>query len=156
LLLSRPLAERRQSKIVLRHKGAVPTVKANAPKLAKVFSSLIEYALRHSRTGAEIDVQVALKHKTALVSVRAAGPGMPMDEIQDVFTPFRKSHTPLSTAGPGTGLGLAIAKRVVEWHGGQIEMKTTDGTGAAFYVSLPSSPGPPITHCANILEPCKS
>jgi signal transduction histidine kinase len=152
LLLSGPLAECRQSKIVLRHKGAVPTVQADAPKLAKVFSSLIEYALRHSQTSAEIEVQVALKHKTALVSVRAAGPGVPIDEIQDVFTPFQKSHTPFSTAEPGTGLGLAIAKRVVESHGGRIEM-VGDGTSAAFYVSLPSSSGPSIAHSANISQP---
>jgi signal transduction histidine kinase len=155
LLLSGPLAERKQAKIVLRHQGAIPTVKADAPKLAKVFSSLIDYALSHSPSRAEIEVQVVLKHKTAFISVRAEGAGIPLDEAHDIFTPFRKSRPPVTTAQPGTGLGLAIAKRVVEWHGGQIEMKVDDGTSAAFYVSLPSSPAPPIRHSANILQPCK-
>jgi signal transduction histidine kinase len=156
LSLSRPLAERKQSNLVLRHKGAAPTVQADAPKLAKVFSSLIEYALQHSQSSAEIEVQVALRHKTALVSVRAEAPGIPRDEIQDVFAPFRKSRARIAVGEPSTGLGLAIAKRVVEWHGGQIEMKVGDGASAAFYVSLPSAPERAIAASANILQPTKS
>lgn len=156
LLLSRPLAERKQSNLVLRHKGAAPTVQADAPKLAKVFSSLIEYALQHSQSSAEIEVQVALKHKTALVSVRAEAPGITRDEIQDVFAPFRKSRARIAVGEPSTGLGLAIAKRVVEWHGGQIEMKVGNGMSAAFYVSLPSAPERAIAASANILQPTKS
>jgi two-component system, sensor histidine kinase and response regulator len=155
LLLSRPLAERKEAKLVLRHKGAAPTVKADAPKLTKVFNSLIEYALQHSQSSAEIEVQVVLKHKTALVSVRAEGSGIPFDDTQDVFTPFQKSRTRALAVQPSTGLGLAIAKRIVEWHGGQIEMKVGDGMSAAFYVSLPSSTGLPLIRSANILQPTK-
>jgi len=156
LSLSRPLAERKRAKLVLRHKGTAPTVKADAPKLAKVFNRLIEYALHHSQSNAEIEVLVALKHKTALVSVRAEGPGILPDETDDVFAPFQKSRTRAAASEPSTGLALAIAKRVVEWHGGQIEMKAGDGKSTAFYVSLPSTPELPIARSANILQPCKS
>jgi two-component system sensor histidine kinase/response regulator len=156
LLLSCPLAERKRAKLVLRHKGAVPTVKADAPKLAKVFNKLIEYTLQHSRSSAEIEVHVVLKHKTALVSVRAEGSHIRPDEIPDVFAPFQKSRTRETAGEPSTGLGLAIAKRIVEWHGGQLEMKMNDRMGAAFYVSLPSTPEVPVARSANILQPCKS
>jgi signal transduction histidine kinase len=156
LLLSGPLAERKQAKLVLRHKGAAPTVKADAPRLAKVFHSLIEYALHHSRGSAEIEVQVAQRNKTALVSVLAEGPGIPLDEISDVFTPFQKNRTRAVAGEHNTGLGLAIAKRIVEWHGGRIEMKAGDGVSAAFYVSLPSTTELPQTRSSNILQPSKS
>jgi len=151
--LSRPLAERKRAKLVLRHKGPLPAVKADKQKLAKVFNSLIEFAVQYSQSDAEIEVQVALEHKTALVSVRAEGPGIPPDELPDLFRPFQKSRAQTAAAEAGTGLALAIAKRIVEWHGGQIEVKIGDGTNVAFYVSLPSTPEPPTKRSANILQP---
>jgi two-component system, sensor histidine kinase and response regulator len=156
LALSRSLADRKHTKLVLRHKGPVPTVTANALRLAKVFNSLIECAIYYSRSSGEIEVQVALKRKTALVSVRADGPGIPPAELEDLLKPFQKSRTTADGWKPSTGLGLAIAKRIVEWHGGQIEMKVGDGTRTAFYVSLPSAPDLPIGRFTNILQPCKS
>jgi signal transduction histidine kinase len=155
LLQSRPLAERKEVKLVLRHKGAAPTVKADAQTLVKVFSCLIEYALERSQSSAELEVQVSLRHKTALVSVRAEGPGIPLEDTQHVFTPFQKSRTRTTAPLPSTGLGLAISKRVVEWHGGQIEMKVGEGMSAAFYVSLPSITDFPLARSANILQPTK-
>ncbi len=150
---SRPLAEQKQTKLVLRHKGQLPTVKADALKLAKVFNSLIECAVQYSETNAEIEVQVAQKHKTALVSVRTDGPGIPPDELPDFFVPFQKRRMRITAGEPSTGLGLAIAKRIVEWHGGQIEVKIGDGKTVAFHVSLPSDPEFPTPPAANILQP---
>jgi signal transduction histidine kinase len=140
-LLSRSVAERKQAKLVLRQKGAVPSVQADAPKLARVFHSLIEYVIEHSHSNTEIEVQVALKHMTALVSVRVEGAGIARDEIQDVFARSPKKRTRVAAGELSTVLKLAIAKRIVESHGGQIEMRV--GRNVAFYVSLQATSDPP-------------
>jgi signal transduction histidine kinase len=60
------------------------------------------------------------------------GPGIPADAISKVFDPF------FSTRDDGTGLGLTIVHRIVDEHGGHIEVTSDAGAGTAFTVSLPA------------------
>ena len=129
-------------------------------RLKQVLLNLTANAIRHTAVGGVyLRVSAASREEGRSIlrfDVVDSGAGLDPQKSAHIFDAFVQAQQSSARTHGGTGLGLAIAKRVVEWHGGQIEMKTTDGTGAAFYVSLPSSPGPPITHCANILEPCKS
>jgi signal transduction histidine kinase len=68
--------------------------------------------------------------------VRDNGPGIP-DELQEqVFRPFFTSKE------TGTGLGLALTRKVVEAHGGEIELNSVPGDGAEFVITLPKERGP--------------
>jgi signal transduction histidine kinase len=74
-----------------------------------------------------------------LLTVRDHGPGVPPADRVRIFEPFHTSKT------RGTGLGLAVASRIVELHGGRIDVvEAGDGEGGAlFRVFLPSHPPPP-------------
>ena len=63
--------------------------------------------------------------------MRDNGPGIPHDAIDLIFSPFHTSRE------KGTGLGLPITKKLVEAHGGSIEVKSSLGSGAEFLVTLP-------------------
>ena len=66
------------------------------------------------------------------ISVRDHGPGIPAEERAAVFEPFRTSKA------KGTGLGLAVVGRIVEAHGGTVELADAPGGGALVRVVLPA------------------
>lgn len=67
-----------------------------------------------------------------MLEVEDQGPGIPADSLERIFDPFFTTKAP----GKGTGLGLAIVHRIVEAHGGRIEVANT-GHGALFRVRVP-------------------
>jgi signal transduction histidine kinase len=71
------------------------------------------------------------------ITVRDTGPGIPPEEHESIFEPFRQSKRGL-IAGGGTGLGLSISRRLVEAHHGTLTVESESGQGAAFIVSIPA------------------
>ena len=63
--------------------------------------------------------------------VRDNGPGIAPDSLARIFSPFYTSKE------RGTGLGLAISKKMVDAHGGSIEVQSSSGAGAEFTVTIP-------------------
>ncbi len=66
------------------------------------------------------------------------GPGVRPHDRKRIFEQFYRADDLLSRRTEGTGLGLAIAKRIVEWHGGKIEVESREGVGSTFRVLLPA------------------
>jgi len=75
------------------------------------------------------------------VEIRVAdrGPGIPADEQRQIFEPFFRGRRALQDQIHGTGLGLNLAKRIVEAHGGSIQVKSAAMKGAEFIVRLPAA-----------------
>jgi len=63
-----------------------------------------------------------------------SGPGIPTDQIAKIFDPFFTTKSP----GKGTGMGLSIAHTIVDEHGGVIDVKSKEGKGTVFTVTLPA------------------
>jgi signal transduction histidine kinase len=76
------------------------------------------------------------------VEIRVAdrGPGIPADEQPHIFEPFFRGRRPLQDQIHGTGLGLNLARKIVEAHGGSIQVKSAAMKGAEFIVRLPAAP----------------
>jgi signal transduction histidine kinase len=72
--------------------------------------------------------------QVAVIEVEDTGPGIPIELQEKIFEPF------FSTKGDGTGLGLAIATRIVDKHGGRLELDTELGRGTVFRIILPACP----------------
>ena len=73
--------------------------------------------------------------RAVVVQISDTGPGIPEALKEKVFEPF------FSTKEDGTGLGLSIAQRIVEEHGGRLELRSREGQGATFIVTLPVREG---------------
>jgi signal transduction histidine kinase len=76
------------------------------------------------------------------VEIRVAdrGPGIPADEQAHIFEPFFRGRRALQDQIHGTGLGLNLARKIVEAHGGSIQVKSATMKGAEFIVRLPAVP----------------
>lgn len=101
--------------------------------LANVIGNAIDALVDAGTTEPRIDVRGGqnLAHTEAWLTVTDNGPGIPAENIGKVFTPFYTSKA------SGTGLGLALSKKIVEEHGGSIEVKSPPGSGAEFLITLP-------------------
>jgi signal transduction histidine kinase len=81
----------------------------------------------------------------AAVEIRVAdrGPGIPADEQEHIFEPFFRGARAVQDQIHGTGLGLSLVKKIVEAHGGSIQVKSEPMQGAEFIVRLPAAPAAP-------------
>jgi signal transduction histidine kinase len=108
-------------------------------RISQVLNNLIGNAMKYSPASGTIDVAVEREESGASVAVTDCGVGIPAEELGRLFEPFHRASNVRKIA-PGVGLGLSVAKRVVERHGGRIEVRSEPGRGSTFRVFLPSCP----------------
>ena len=115
----------------------LPTIAADTASLGEVFSNLIDNAIKYSNEGGAIVVDVSSKGDTIEFAIQDHGIGMPSSVVSNLFQKFYRSHRSRETVA-GTGIGLYISKAIVESHGGTISVRSEDGHGSTFIVSLPT------------------
>jgi two-component system sensor histidine kinase ResE len=103
--------------------------------LDRVIDNLVGNAVKYSRPGDSIEVEVNRDHKRAILTVGDHGPGIPRESIERIFDRFYRVP---GTGESGAGLGLALVKEVVDWHGGCIFIDSEPGVGTTFSVELPA------------------
>ena len=114
------------------------TVQGDPDRLRQVFVNLLSNAVKFTPNDGSITLRAHQEQRLIVVDVIDSGMGISKDFAAFVFEPFRRSDGAKSY--PGLGIGLAISKRIVEAHGGSIEV-TSDGpgSGSTFTVRLPSA-----------------
>lgn len=115
----------------------LPTVAADTASLGEVFSNLIDNAIKYSNEGGSIEVTGQSKGDSVELSIQDHGIGMPSNVVSNLFQKFYRSHRSRETVA-GTGIGLYISKAIVESHAGTISVRSEDGHGSTFVVSLPT------------------
>lgn len=115
----------------------LPTIAADTASLSEVFGNLIDNAIKYSNEGGPINVSAISKGDTVEWIVEDRGIGMPSNVMSNLFQKFYRSHRSRETVA-GTGIGLYISKAIVESHGGTISVRSEDGHGSTFIVSLPT------------------
>jgi len=103
--------------------------------IKRVVANLIQNALRYSDDDITIEVNESSNNKVITFSVIDQGPGIPESEVSRLFQPFTQGDT--ARGGEGSGLGLAIIKRIVDSHGGTIQLRNGASSGLIASVSLP-------------------
>jgi signal transduction histidine kinase len=111
-------------------------VKVDPGKIEQVLNNLLSNAIKYSPSDTTILVSVDHNPDEIIVSVRDQGPGIPGEEQQGLFNPFRTTSIRPASGEPSTGLGLYIARRIVEEHGGRIWVESDTGKGSAFSFTL--------------------
>jgi signal transduction histidine kinase len=134
-----PIAESRQSKIVLTAPSGFLTVRAEAEDLEIIWSNLIENAVRYSPNHTDINVTAGRYNGSVIVTVEDNGPGLSASEIPKIFDRFHRGDSSRSRETGGFGLGLAIAKAFAECYGGSISADANQPKGTRIQVALPSS-----------------
>jgi signal transduction histidine kinase len=105
--------------------------------LRKIFKNLISNAIRYTQDSGNIEVSLEKIESKYVVKVADNGPGIPASEQTNIFKEFYRTPSARKLISEGTGLGLAIVMRMVELHGGDIQVDSQEGKGATFTVHLP-------------------
>ncbi|WP_110183244.1 ATP-binding protein [Nocardioides solisilvae] len=116
------------------------TVLGDPEELRRVVENICGNAVKYSRPGGGVAVEVGQAGRTAFVAVTDQGLGISRQDQAHLFSPFHRSSNPDALSVPGTGLGLAISRRIVELHDGTIEVDSELGVGSTFTVRLPLRP----------------
>jgi two-component system, OmpR family, sensor histidine kinase KdpD len=119
--------------------GDLPLVRADASQLERVFSNLIENAVKFSPPGTPVRITAGIGSGRVTVRVIDRGRGVPPQHRSQVFEPFFRGR---GDTGSGSGLGLAIARGFVEANGGHIVLQSDADRGTSFAVSFPVVPQP--------------
>jgi signal transduction histidine kinase len=106
-------------------------------KIEQVLNNLIGNAIKYSHPDSTITVKVFIENDQIVTQIIDQGQGIPEDEIQDIFYPFKKTSVTPTSGEASHGLGLAIVKKIIEGHNGQIGVLSEHGKGSTFYFMLP-------------------
>jgi signal transduction histidine kinase len=123
----------------------LPLVMGDPMALQQAFRNLLHNAARHGAGDSRwvgVSASRAGTHAKLALEIRVAdrGPGIPADEQAHIFEPFYRGRRALQDQIHGTGLGLNLAMKIVQAHGGSIQVKSVAPTGVEFIVRLPAAP----------------
>jgi len=110
-------------------------------ELDRVVANLVSNAVKYTPDHGHVTVRLAACGDEILLSCTDDGLGISTEDQDHLFAEFFRSTNPEAHAQPGTGLGLAIVLRIVQRHGGRIEVESELGRGSTFRVLLPAAPG---------------
>jgi two-component system OmpR family sensor kinase len=146
-LRAQPTGAGREIRLVVpRVPWPLSPVMADEDLLGSAFFNLIDNALKYTRREDVVEIRAAAHDRLVQVEIADSGPGIPAEELPQLFEELYRGSN--ARDREGSGLGLALVKRIIERHGGSITVHSRmDGaTGTIFTVLLPSSAaGEPIT-----------
>lgn len=131
------LAEEKGVRFVLALPSEAMPVSGDWTVLRQALVNVIDNALRHSPTGAEVEVAGKAAGNRVEIAVTDHGPGIAPEHREQVFERFFRIDASRNSKSGGFGLGLAIARWAVETHGGRIDISDGNGGGCAFHIELP-------------------
>ena len=114
-------------------------VNADVGKIQQVLYNLIDNAVKFSHPDSLIYISSLEKHGKVFVSVKDTGEGIAKDSLNKIWERFYKSDPSRGKDKKGTGLGLSIVKEIIQAHGENINVVSTQGVGTEFTFTLPCS-----------------
>ncbi len=119
--------------------AGLPEVNIDAHRIKQVLYNLIDNAVAHTGAGGRITVNAWQEENYLNISVTDTGEGIPAEDLPQIFERFYRVDKSRTRSTGGSGLGLTIVKRLVEAHGGSIDVRSSSGHGATFTFTLPVS-----------------
>lgn len=114
----------------------LPEVRADKIRLKQVLMNLLSNAIKYNIKGGQVSLNAQLETGHIKISITDTGPGIPSDQIPEMFEPFNRLGQEASTI-EGTGIGLSITQMLIEMMEGEIGVDSTLGKGSTFWVTIP-------------------
>ncbi|MBW1938082.1 MAG: PAS domain-containing sensor histidine kinase [Deltaproteobacteria bacterium] len=135
-------------RLELKNKDPLPIIEADADRLRRVFSNLLDNALKYSKQKGTITITTQETDQDVIVRVIDEGIGIDSKEIPYIFDSFQRVQD--KGKRKGYGLGLAVVKAIVEGHGGRILVESELDKGSVFSVILPKDRNKEIYPLSNL------
>ena len=135
---SRPAIESAKHQLTVTLPEQPIYLNADPMRLAQVFGNLLNNSCKYSEPEARISITAERQGSDVVVSVKDTGVGIPADMLPRIFEMFTQVDRSLERAQGGLGIGLTLVERLVEAHGGSVDVKSEGpGQGSEFIVRLP-------------------
>ena len=134
----RPLMDRRQHELTILQSSQMVWVDADAARLEQVVVNLLTNAAKYTPDGGRIELSIQQHGDEAVLRVRDSGLGIAPELLPRIFDLFTQAERSLDRSQGGLGIGLCLVKRLVDMHGGKVEVASAMGEGSEFVVSLPA------------------
>jgi signal transduction histidine kinase len=131
------LAEKKQVAVDLEIAAMLPALALDPHKIEQVLNNLLSNAVKFSHPRTTIVVRVTPRDNLVMTEVIDQGQGIPREELPHIFKTFHRSSVQATGGEKSTGLGLAIAKKIIEGHGGTLNVTSQVGQGSTFFFALP-------------------
>jgi signal transduction histidine kinase len=131
-----PLAAEKKLAFKVEVATEMPAGHGDGRRLTQVLINLVGNAIKFTDAG-EVVITAGATDGLFHLSVRDTGPGISAADQAKLFQEFQQADNAITRKKGGTGLGLAISKRIIELHGGKIQVESHLGQGSTFSVTLP-------------------
>jgi two-component system NtrC family sensor kinase len=120
-----------RTRLIGRLADSLPVTMGDANQLKQAFLNVVNNAIQSMTEGGTIEMSTEQRGRDIIVTVTDTGPGIPPEVMSKLFVPF------FTTRKSGSGLGMAVTRRIVENHGGNIDVESEVGAGTVVRISLP-------------------
>jgi len=141
--LAKDIAQKHQSKaqdrgIILRLKTdqKLPPVSGDAKSLERALEGLVDNAIKFSPQGGDVDIRIRTQYGLVSLSVQDHGIGISAERQTRIFDRFHHVEEKDGSLFGGIGIGLAITRQVIKQHDGKLDVKSKEGIGSTFTMSL--------------------
>lgn len=115
--------------------------RCDAEQLVYVLNHLLSNAVKYSVPGGLIELTGHLRGDELRISVRDQGVGIPIDQQEHIFEMYHRVCNEDSRTHYGMGIGLYLARKVIDAHGGRLQVESAPGCGSTFTIAVPQHPG---------------
>ncbi len=131
----------RDGNVKLLAPASIPPIVLRADRRAtvQVLLNLLSNAIKFTGIGGSVKVSVEVNAEGLVLSVKDTGIGIPAEALPTIFEPFQRGAAHVSRKAEGTGLGLAISRKLMERHGGTLDLQSTPGIGTIARAVFPTS-----------------
>jgi signal transduction histidine kinase len=130
----RPVLDHQEFDLIVDVPHDLPQICVDRPAMIQALDNIVDNAINYSTTEKHLAVSARANGKSVTLTVRDRGTGIARKDLTRVFERFYRGG---NVTVSGSGLGLPIAKRIVESHGGRIEVRSAIGSGTEVDVTLP-------------------
>ena len=135
---ARPLMDQRSHELAVSLSPQPIWLHADAARLEQVVVNLLTNAAKYTADGGHISISAQLKGDEAILRVRDSGVGIAPELLPHIFDLFTQAERSLDRSQGGLGIGLCLVQRLVEMHGGRVDVSSVLGEGSEFVVHLPA------------------
>lgn len=132
-----PIAAEQQVNLRVEADDTLPAIQVDRERMVQVLENLVSNALRYTPAEGVITLRASQQQDNLRLAVTDTGPGIPEDQLMNIFERFYRIEESRSQNNGESGLGLAIAKSIVEAHHGTIAAESQIGVGTSIMIDLP-------------------
>lgn len=118
----------------------LPGLNGDQVLLRVMLMNVLSNAFKYSEVGTTVSLRVHREGDLCRFAIEDEGPGIPLEDQQRVFEKYRRGRT--AEGKPGAGLGLALVKRIVDLHGGAVQLQARQPQGMRFVIDIPLTVAP--------------